>query len=316
MTSLEYAFADPDLVAAPPVLVDVGAAGDLHPIWRKIARFSIGVGFEPDAREAPSLSTAQRQFKRWVFCPCLATAENPAGGHHPLHLARAPQCSSSLKPRQDRLKEWVFADQFEVVRTENLPAKKLSDALHEEGIDTIDWLKCDTQGTDLRLFLSLPKSIHASISAVELEPGIMEAYAGEDHSVDVMAAMRGRSYWLADFRLGKTPRGRAADLANLGSIWSRNWIRRLAPTAPGWAGLTYLRDVSLPSPPPNRRDWLLVWVFATLLGQHGYAVSVATQGRVKFPGERFDRLHAESLRSLKWAMVQRFPRWAWDRLTR
>lgn len=316
MNSLDYVFADPELQASPPVLVDVGAAGGLNPAWRQIARYSIGVGFEPDTREAPELSTAQQQFKRWIFCPCIATPETPEEGQHPLHLARAPQCSSSLRPHHERLSEWVFADQFEVLNTESLPAQKLGDALRKVGVEKVDWLKFDTQGTDLRLFQSLSADVHETLVAVEFEPGIMEAYLGEDHGAEIMTYMRETPFWMADLQIGRTPRGRAADLSAVGSFWSRNWQRRLAPCAPGWVGLTYLRDIAVPPPPVDRRGWLLTWAFATAMGQHGYALTVATLGRQQFADKRFAGLHAASTRAVKWAMVRSFPRWVWERFIR
>ncbi len=66
MNMLDRIFAEPELQARPPVLVDVGAAGGVNPAWRQIARYAIGVGFEPDARETAALSGAQRAFRRSV----------------------------------------------------------------------------------------------------------------------------------------------------------------------------------------------------------------------------------------------------------
>src|SRR5471032_1635614 len=106
MSLLERIFAEPELRAAPPVLVDVGAAGGVHPAWRRIARFSIGVGFEPDAREAAPLGAAQREFKQWIFCPTLVVPAPPPDGRARLHLTRSPQCSSTLRPRADALSAW------------------------------------------------------------------------------------------------------------------------------------------------------------------------------------------------------------------
>ena len=58
MSLLDRIFAEPELREFPPVLVDVGAAGGVHPAWRRIARYAVGVGFEPDAREAAPLGAA------------------------------------------------------------------------------------------------------------------------------------------------------------------------------------------------------------------------------------------------------------------
>ena len=91
MSLLDRVMREPELQSEPPVLVDVGAAGGVHPAWRRIARYAVGVGFEPDAREAAPLDAAQREFKRWIFCPGLAVPESPADGQATLHLTRSPQ---------------------------------------------------------------------------------------------------------------------------------------------------------------------------------------------------------------------------------
>ena len=95
MRLLDRIFAEPELREQPPVLVDVGAAGGVHPLWRRIARHSIGVGFEPDARDAAALGAAQKLFRRWIFCPGVAVPAPTADGLTELHLTRSPQCSST-----------------------------------------------------------------------------------------------------------------------------------------------------------------------------------------------------------------------------
>jgi hypothetical protein len=125
----EQIFSEPELREAPPVLVDVGAAGGVPRVWRRIARYAVGAGFEPDAREVAPLNTAQRRFRRWVFCSGLAVPAETADGCQPLHLTRAPQCSSTLRPRAAALGEWAFANFFDVEETRSLPAATLAGAL-------------------------------------------------------------------------------------------------------------------------------------------------------------------------------------------
>ena len=43
------------------------------------------------------------------------------------------------------------------------------------GIDRIDWLKLDTQGTDLRLIESLGEPRFGTLMAVDAEPGVRPA---------------------------------------------------------------------------------------------------------------------------------------------
>ena len=48
----------------------------------------------------------------------------------------------------------------------------------------IDWLKTDSQGTDLRIFNSLRPEVRSRVLAIDIEPGLIDAYVGEDLFVD------------------------------------------------------------------------------------------------------------------------------------
>lgn len=307
MSLLDRVLTEPELRAAPPVLVDVGAAGGVHPAWRRIARHAIGVGFEPDAREAAALSAAQQVFKKWIFCPVIAVPAAAPAGRATLHLTRSPQCSSTLHPLTPALAEWAFADFFEVVEARDCPAQPLADALRAAGLDRVDWLKCDTQGTDLRLYLSLPAAWRARLLAVEFEPGLIDTYEGEDRGVEVLAAMAREPFWLAGLSVGCTPRGRPALLTrHLGPAGAK-WFRRLTPGAPGWLNLRYLRDPAVAPEALDRRGLLLAWVFASLSGQHGQALTVATTGRERCGGDLFHAMTVASVRNARWAMWRGLP---------
>lgn len=314
MNLIARIFAEPELQAAPPVLVDVGAAGGVHRAWRPIARHAVGVGFEPDARETAALTGAQRQFRRWIFCSALASPVTPPDGKLPFHLTRSPQCSSMLPPDQAGLREWVFADQFEVLRTPAVPAASLTESLQRAGIDRVDWLKCDTQGMDLKLYQSLPAAWRQQILVAEFEPGFIDSYQGEDHVADVLVAMKAEPFWLAGLSPGLTPRGRSELMAAGRPAAIRPWLRRLAPPAPAWAGLQFLRDVSRVPEITDRRGWLLAWVFAIVADQPGYALTVAEEGRRRWGDPLFVEMVGASHRQLRWSMVCRAPGWLWRRL--
>ena len=313
MSLLERIFSDPELVAAPPVLVDVGAAGGVHPVWKRIARYSIGVGFEPDSRESAALGAAPKMFRRWIYCDGLVAPSALPGERREFHLTHSPQCSSLLKPREDSLRRWMFGDQFAVRKTVSCPATSLVSALAGEGIERVDWLKCDTQGLDLSIYLSLPKVMRSRMLAVEFEPGLIDAYQGEDKLWATLRAMEDEPFWLCDLDVGKTPRGRA-DLVmrRLGPVAS-TWARRLAPRAPAWANMRYLRDVGAESESLGRRGLLLAWVCSDLLGQHGEGLVIAEEGVRRFGGDLFIAMGAASRRRLRASMIVSLPAWFWRR---
>ncbi len=307
MNWIDRVLAEPELRAAPPVLVDVGAAGGLPPAWRRLARHAIGIGFEPDPRETAPLGAAPRRFARWIFCPGLAVPDTPAGGRQALHLTRSPQCSSTLRPNAAALADWAFADQFAVTATTEFPATTIAAALTAQGIARVDWLKCDTQGLDARLYRSLPAAWRERLLAAEFEPGLMDAYEGEDKLGDVLATMAAEPFWLAGLEVGRTPRGRPELLAARLGARGAAWARRLAPTAPAWVNVRFLREFGGEPAALGRRDYLLGWVFATIADQPGQALTVADAGARRFGGALFAELGAASARSLRWAMFRGLP---------
>ena len=302
MHLIDRVFSEPEFTASPPVLVDVGAAGGVPAAWKRIARYSIAVAFEPDARESAPLTHAQQQFKRWIYVPAIVTGQFPAEGKTTFHLTRSPQCSSTLRPRSDALKQWAFASSFDVVSEQEFPATTLQAALQTHGLTSPDWLKCDTQGTDLRLFISLPAEIRRRVLAVEFEPGFIDAYADEDTLPQILETMKDEPYLLVDFSIQKTP------LAWHGRHHSA-WYRRLAPSVPGWGNLRYLRRFDSETPLPDRRTILFLWVLATLQNQPAYAYNLAVGGGGCHGGGLFSAMQKASLRQLRFSMIARLPGW-------
>jgi FkbM family methyltransferase len=314
VTLLDRIFQTPELAEAPPVLIDVGAAGGVTPVWRRIARYSIGVGFEPDARDAARLRAGNRVFKKWIYCAGLVAPNVDARGEKPFHFTRSPHCSSLLKPQHDRLRDWCFADYFVVERMGTVPAVTLHQALTGNGLDRVDWLKCDTQGLDLSLFLSLPDAWRRKTLAVEFEPGLIDAYEGEDKFWHTLKGMEEEPFWLCELLIGDSPRGNPAAMrAELGE-WTGKWMPRLAPSAPAYVNARYLREIGTGATALDRRGLLLAWVFADLLGQHAHALMVAREGCARGEDGLFAAMRETSRRRLRLAMLRKLPRWLWRRL--
>jgi FkbM family methyltransferase len=309
MKLVDEVLSEPEFRERPPVLVDIGAAGGVPPGWKSIARHSVVLAFEPDAREAAILTEAQQRFREWIYVPAIVAPTLPPGGTVELFLTRSPQCSSTLQPDTDALKVWAFAGLFDVVEKRDLQAVTLLDALRRHHLPGIDYLKCDTQGTDLRLFRSLPEPMRYRVLVAEFEPGLIDAYHGEDRLPELMTAMRAEPFWLAEFRVQRT------QLALHGRNASQ-WYRRVAPTAPAWGNLCYLRALDAAPDLLDRRAYLLLWVFATLQDQPAFAHNVAMSAAARFGGPLFTRMTRASLRQLHRMMLMRIPRWILYRFLR
>ncbi len=288
----------PEFAERPPVLVEVGASGGTHAAWRGIARWSVCIAFDPDSREMRKVEGETAGYRTLHILPAAAVAEDVAEAD--FYLTRSPYCSSLLPPDQKALADWDFAKLFEVERTARVRCRQLSAVLRELGITQVDWFKSDSQGTDLPLFLSLGDDICRRVLAAEFEPGIIDAYTGEEKLSATLAAMDRPEFWVSDLRVLGTLRIPAAR-ANRWSDSERELAREVLPRSPGWAEMTCLNTFRGEGP-FGVREWLLGWVIATEKKQHGFALDLAGRAAKLFTDRIFSELEGESERRIDEAM--------------
>jgi hypothetical protein len=262
-----YVLGAPCFQSEPPVLVDLGASGALHPDWEILAPYSVCLGFDADERDF-SKKIADSAFKKLHLINRIVTSQDSTSVD--FYLTRSPHCSSSLLPRPDLLADWKFSAFFEVEQKINLPAVKLDAVLRDLGIQKIDWYKTDTQGTDLRIFESLPQSIQRSMILVEFEPGIIDAYQDEDKLRHVLAFMERMPFWPMSLYARGTQR---ISVRALQANQIDPGQRLSTANAACWAEIEYFHDFKEAR---SDRDILLAWLILTLKNQHAFALELMT----------------------------------------
>lgn len=296
MTFIDTILNRPEFVDRPPVLLDIGAAGEIDKKWRAIARHSVCIAFDADEREMGYVVRETSGYRKLYVYNCIVT--DAVTGEADFHLTRSPQCSSLLKPRQEDLDNWAFGDYFRVERTVRLKTVALPDVLAELGIDKVDWFKTDSQGTDLRLFRSLGEDRIARVLAAEFEPGFMDAYRGEDKLWSLLAYMEDKPFWMTSLDVKGSQRiSRQMGESRLNPL-ERRFLPALLKTSPGWGEVAYLNTIA-GNPELDMRDYLLGWVFACIEEQYGFAMEIAASGYERFGDPVFPELGAEALLRLR-----------------
>tara|TARA_A100001388_G_scaffold277584_1_gene269678 strand:- start:16059 stop:17003 length:945 start_codon:yes stop_codon:yes gene_type:complete len=285
----EKVFSHPSLLDKPPVLIDIGASGEIHEIWSKIAKYSICIAFDADTTDFEPIVSEDRTWKKLYSLNRLILDQ--ANINSEFYLTKSPYCSSALHPDNEALKPWAFSPLFEVEEAINLPSITLNDALSEVGINYIDWYKTDSQGTDLRIFDSLPDQIKDNIIAAEFEPGIIDAYQGEDKLNSLMIYMDKKPFWVTNMNIKGSQRINQDDLRSLNYIQKR-WITSFLRTSPGWCEISYLNEMK--SDAMEIREYLLAWIFSSIYEENGYALSIAKQGYDIFSDDLFLELEKKS----------------------
>lgn len=285
MNIFEKILTRPEFDEEPPVLVDVGSSGSLHPTWKKIRKYSICVAFDADSRETGYIKSETKCFRKLYIFPQIVTVSDESLSD--FYLTKSPYCSSLLKPLHGKIRNWSFAPLFQIEKKISLKAITLKKALEEVKLDRVDWFKTDSQGTDLRLFLSLGDSIIDRVLVAEFEPGIIDAYEDEDKLWQLMSYMDTKQFWMSDLLVRGAKRIETDIFETLNKIQ-----RKFLIISPGWAETTYFRLLSNDS---SKRDLLLAWLFSAIKKQHGYALEIALRGQQLYDDEVFLELRKRSL---------------------
>lgn len=284
----------PEFETRPPVLLDIGASGSLPKLWKEIAPYCICIAFDGDERDFNYIEEIRKQYKKLIIVNKVVSVK---GGEIDFYLTRSPYCSSTLKTDSETLSNYAFAGLFEIEKITKLPSVKLSSVLSENKIEYIDWFKTDTQGTDLRIIQSLDKSFVNDVLVYELEPGIIDAYAGEDKLYHVLEFFNQNKFIVLDAKIQGSYRINMDLIKNKLPDDIRNNIPQFLPPTPDWC------EVSFFNPFKNEsftiREYLLGWIFSTIKKQYGLALEIAEKGYKKFNNVIFSRMIDNTICTIK-----------------
>lgn len=283
----------PEFSKKPPVLVDIGASYEIHKKWRVIAPYAICIAFDADTRDFSVREEEHSGFKK-LFLVNRIVADMPSASM-PFWLTKSPHCSSALMPNNAALRKWAFAPLFEFKKKVSMEATTLGQVLLNSDLDHIDWYKSDSQGTDLRIFTSLDESVRDKTLVAEFEPGILDAYVGEDKLSSLMCFMENRPFWVEDMFIKGSQRIDENAFNRLNAI-QRKFICSFLRTSPGWCEIRYMNTFDSLT---NKRDYLLGWVFSIVLKEYGFALELAIKGKKLFGDHIFDEMKSGALRQLQ-----------------
>ena len=128
----------------PITLIDVGASGGLEPNWLPAEKYLQTIGFEPDKRAHSSLPQNERQ-------KYLNVALGDKNTSLPFYLTKKQQTSSIYKPNYRFLKNFPDVDRFNIVEQTDLNTDTLDNSLKVNSILRADFIKLDTQGSELSI---------------------------------------------------------------------------------------------------------------------------------------------------------------------
>jgi FkbM family methyltransferase len=178
----------------PLVVYDVGARWGVLSAWEALGDKVRVVGFDPDAAECDRLNQ---------LAPANTMYAPTALGHRRetavLHITQDPACSSLYPPRSSLIERSAELDVIREVSAHEIDVLPLDEWIFENGEETPDVLKLDTQGSELDILRGAVNALR-TVEIVEIEVEFNAIYEGQPLFWQVDAYLRNAGFEL--WRLG------------------------------------------------------------------------------------------------------------------
>jgi FkbM family methyltransferase len=181
----------------PLVLADVGARGGLKQNWQAAQRHLRVLGFEPDKREYDRLQAQPPADAPTTF---FNVALHDRAGRISLNIARDAGLTSIFEPDRAFLDTFPDAARFDTVARVEIDADTLDHVVETNGVAGPDFIKADTQGSELFVLQGARRALETAVLGVEVEAEFTPIYRNQPVFADVDVFLRGLGFSLFDLR--------------------------------------------------------------------------------------------------------------------
>jgi len=189
---------EPVFAQHPLVMADVGARGGLKKNWQPAREHLRLFGFEPDRTEFARL--AERAKSEGHGDTYFNVALHNRRGPIEIHVARDAGLTSIFEPNREFLDAFPDSSRFDTVDRRVVDADTLDHVLESHGEPDLDFIKADTQGSELCVLEGARSLLASTVFGVEVEVEFASIYKDQPVFADVDRLLRGLGFFLFDLR--------------------------------------------------------------------------------------------------------------------
>ena len=179
----------------PLVLIDVGASGGLESNWKPARKYLQVVGFEPDMREYANL--VKKEDNNIKYLNTGLHKEKTALNYY---LTRKQQTSSIFKPNTKFLNKFPEIERFDITEMTKIEADTIDNQFKIHKISEADFIKIDTQGSELFILQGAVETLRNYVFGLEVEVEFVELYQNQPLFSDVDGFVRKQGFQLFDIQ--------------------------------------------------------------------------------------------------------------------
>jgi FkbM family methyltransferase len=202
----------------PLIIVDVGASGGIHPRWEEFTSSYKGILFEPDLRAYNKMKDEDN-----INLTVLNSALLDRKGEVDFHLYKKQNVSSVYPVNPKHINKYPKSNRFRFQKTIKIKTDTLSNQLNENNISEIDFIKVDTQGSEMAIIQGANDYLD-NVIGLEVEAEFQLMYKGQPLFDEVNESIKQKGFNLADVKkhYSTNIRTREKDLVSGDALYFKN----------------------------------------------------------------------------------------------
>jgi len=178
------------------IFIDVGAMGGIPLKWSGMMGAMKVIAFEPDLREFYKLKSNDKiKYLNYVL--------HDKSEDLKYYITAGHGNSSIFKPNVDILSQYDDEERFQVIKESVISStrvRNLDSIIEEDDLADIDFIKIDTQGSELNILKGAQKKVIPKILGIQIEVEFIEMYKNQPVFRDVDEFMDKNGLQLMDLR--------------------------------------------------------------------------------------------------------------------